>query len=39
MKTDAGEIDGTMTMPVTEDAWETCFAQGKSCVSASDRHT
>ena len=36
MKADADESDGTMTMPVTEDAREMCFAQGKSCVYASD---
>ena len=36
MKKDAGEADGTMTMLVTEDAREMCFAQGKSCVYASD---
>ena len=26
MKTDADESDGTMTMPVTEDAREICFS-------------
>lgn len=36
MKTDKGEADGTMTMLATEDAREMCFAQGKSCVYASD---
>jgi hypothetical protein len=36
MKADADQIDGTMTMPVTEDARAMCFAQGKSCVYASD---
>ena len=36
MKADADESDGTMTMPVTEDARAMCFAQGKSCVYASD---
>ena len=36
MKTDTGEADGTMTMLATEDAREMCFAQGKSCVYATD---
>ncbi len=36
MKADADEVDGTMTMLVTEDARAMCFAQGKSCVYASD---
>ena len=36
MKANATEVDGTMIMPVTEDARQMCFAQGKSCVYASD---
>ena len=36
MKPHARDVDGTMNMPVTEDARAMCFAQGKSCVYASD---
>ena len=36
MKANSSEVDGTLTMPVAEDARQMCFSQGKSCVYATD---